>query len=270
MKRLPGLWARHWRSIALVGIATILLTQLPALMNAAKPGRKATATQATATQATVTIEDNMILLHPGTKLTKPDRQELNQILRTYNKSLFKVETYKDGKVTRTQGQLSEALIDKTIAAEATQAKASGNSHLTMQIIAAATSEQLVAEQASGPIPSASTNPQRIQSPTPTATPPPNAAPSASTNPQRVQNPTPTATPPPNAEPSASTNPQRIQTPTPTATPPPNAPTNPQRIPRTPIPGASTNPERHTAAVGEKASHELIERLKPILEKYSKK
>jgi hypothetical protein len=260
MKRLPGVWALHWRSIALVGIAAILLTQLPALMDAAKSER----------HETVTIEDNVILLHPGTKLTKPDRQAFNQILGTYNKSLFKVETYKDGKVTRTQGQLSEALIDKTIAAEAAQAKASGNSHLTMQIIAAATSEQLVAEQASAPIPSASTNPQRIQNPTPTATPPPNAEPSASTNPQRIQSPTPTATPPPNAEPSASTNPQRIKSPTPTATPPPNAPTNPQRIPRTPIPGASTNPERHTAAVGEKASRELIERLKPILEKYSKK
>src|ERR1043166_9180916 len=107
MKRLPSLWAQHWRSIALVGISVILFTQLPALMNAAKP----------ATHATVTIEDNVILLHPGTKLTKPDRQALNQILSTYNKSLFRLEIYKDGKVTRTQGQLSEALIDKTIAAD---------------------------------------------------------------------------------------------------------------------------------------------------------
>ena len=185
-------------------------------MNGAKPAR----------HETVTIQGDIILLHPGTKLTKPDRQALNQILSTYHKSLFRVETYKDGKVTRTQGQLSEALIDKTIAAEAAQAKASGNSHVTLQIIAATTSEQLVTEQA------------------------PAASPSASTNPQRIQGPTPTATPPPNAMPSASTNPQRSQT--------------------SPIPGASTNPEHQAGAVGEKASRELIERLKPILEKYTKK
>ena len=240
MKRLPGLWAQHWRSIALVGFSVILLTQLPLLMNGAKPAR----------HETVTIQGDIILLHPGTKLTKPDRQALNQILSTYHKSLFRVETYKDGKVTRTQGQLSEALIDKTIAAEAAQAKASGNSHVTLQIIAATTSEQLVTEQAPAASPSASTNPQRIQGPTPTATPPPNAEPSSSTNPQRIQGPTPTSTPPPNAMPSASTNPQRSQT--------------------SPIPGASTNPEHQAGAVGEKASRELIERLKPILEKYTKK
>jgi hypothetical protein len=51
---------------------------------------------------------------------------------------------------------------------------------------------------------------------------------------------------------------------------PSASTNPQRIQRSPIPGASTNPQHPGAAVGEKASRELIERLKPILEKYSKK
>jgi hypothetical protein len=265
--------------------------QLPALCRAAE----------SATQA-ITIKDDVILLHPGTTLSKPDRKKLNEILSKFDKSLYKIEHYKDGKVTRTLGQLSDALIDKTIAAEATEAKAGGNSHATLQIIAAATSEQIyvsTAQEAPGANPSASTNPQRIQTPTPTATPPQNANPGASTNPQRIQTPTPTATPPPNANPGASTNPQRIQTPTPTATPPPNAnpgaSTNPQRIQtptptatpppnaipsgstnpqtaRTPIPGASTNPQHQAGApaAGEKASRELIERLKPILEKYSKK
>jgi hypothetical protein len=206
-----------------------------------------------ATQA-ITIKDDVILLHPGTTLSKPDRKKLNEILSKFDKSLYKIEHYKDGKVTRTLGQLSDALIDKTIAAEATEAKARGNSHATLQIIAAATSEQIyasTAQEAPGANPSASTNPQRIQTPTPTATPPPNASPGASTNPQRIQTPTPTATPPPNAIPSGSTNPQTA---------------------RTPIPGASTNPQHQAGApaAGEKASRELIERLKPILEKYSKK
>src|SRR5207237_5676173 len=124
MKRLPGLWAQHWRSIALVGFSVILLTQLPLLMNGAKPAR----------HETVTIQGDIILLHPGTKLTKPDRQALNQILSTYHKSLFRVETYKDGKVTQTQGQISEALIDKTITAEVAQAKASGRSRDKLKTI----------------------------------------------------------------------------------------------------------------------------------------
>lgn len=246
-------------------VSLAVSVQLPALCLAAESGTQA-----------VTIKDDVILLHPGTKLSKPDRKKLNEILSKFDKSLYKVEHLKDGKVTRTLGQLSDALIDKTIAAEAAEAKASGNSHATLQIIAAAASEQIYvtnAQEVPGASPSASTNPQRIQ-PTPTPTPPPNAAPSASTNPQRIQGPTPTATPPPNAMPSASTNPQRIQ-PTPTATPPPNAipsaSTNPQRV-RTPIPSASTNPQHQAGApaAGEKASRELIERLKPILEKYSSK
>ena len=61
-----------------------------------------------------------------------------------------------------------------------------------------------------------------------------------------------------------TNPQRhpgnITNPQKTA-----AVTNPQRSP-----GAPTNPQRHPSAADEKAAKELLERLKPILQKYSRK
>jgi hypothetical protein len=243
MKRSPAAHLHCRPELFVLVVSLALSVQLSALCLGAE----------SATQA-ITIKDDVILLHPGTTLSKPDRKKLNEILSKFDKSLYKIEHYKDGKVTRTLGQLSDALIDKTIAAEATEAKARGNSHATLQIIAAATSEQIyasTAQEAPGANPSASTNPQRIQTPTPTATPPPNASPGASTNPQRIQTPTPTATPPPNAIPSGSTNPQTA---------------------RTPIPGASTNPQHQAGApaVGEKASRELIERLKPILEKYSKK
>src|ERR1043166_647031 len=266
MKRSPAAHGYCRPRLLVLVVSLAVSVQLPALCLAAESGTQA-----------VTIKDDVILLHPGTKLSKTDRKKLNEILSKFDKSLYKVEHYKDGKLTRTLGQLSDALIDKTIPAEAAEAKASGYSHATLQIIAAAASEQIYvtnAQEVPGANPSASTNPKRIQTPTPTATPPPNANPGASTNPQRIQTPTPTATPPPNAAPSASTNPQRIQ-PTPTATPPPNAipsaSTNPQRV-RTAIPSASTNPQHQAGApaAGEKASRELIERLKPILEKYSTK
>src|ERR1700730_10251003 len=117
------------------------------------------------------------------------------------------------------GQPSDMLIGKTIPAEAADAKASGNSNRTLQIIAATTSQRLLG---------ATTNPQ--------------SSPGTTTNPQ--------------SSPGITTNPQTS----------PGTTTNPQ-----PSPGTPTNPQHHSPSpVGEKASRELIERLKPILEKYSKK
>jgi hypothetical protein len=209
------------RSLVLCWISVAAWAQMPAVCDAAAPPTE-----------TVTIKDDVVLIHPGTEFSKADRKALNDILSKYDKSLYKIEIYKDGKVTRTQGKLSDVLIDKALAAEATDAKAKGNSNRTLQIIAATSSQQLLAgttggEQAPGAIPSASTNPQRILGGTPT--------------------------PAPNAIPSASTNPQRIPRGTPT-----------------PAPGAPTHPQRPTAAAGDKTAQELIERLKPILEKYSSK
>lgn len=169
----------------------------------------------------VTIEKDGILIHPGAKISKSDQNALNDILTKYNKSLYKIETYKNGKLKKTQGQLSDVYIDKTIASEAADAKATGVSDRTLQIITPANPQQA---------PGATTNPQQ--------------SPGNTTNPQR--------------SPGATTNPQQT----------PGATTNPQQSP-----GATTNPQQATQSpspANERASRELIERLKPILEKYSKK
>ena len=208
MKTLSGRVRRPRQAVALLWMIVSGFAQTTTRSEPATP----------ATQA-VTIEKDVILIHPGTKLSKPDQKELNRILARYDKSLYKIETYKKGQVIMTQGELSDMLIDKTIASEAASAKASGGSHRTLQIIAATTSQQLLGT---------TTNPQH----TPGTTTNPQGSPSATTNPQ--------------TSPSATTNPQTT-------------------------PSATTNPQHHSPSpVGEKASRELIERLKPILEKYSKK
>jgi hypothetical protein len=209
--------------LLLVGVCVALLgvAQFVALTRAAAPS------------GTVTIKEDVILIHPGTKLTQDDREQLNEALSSYDKSLFKVQTYKSGKLTRTMGELSDVLIDQALVSEVAAAAAKGNSSRVLQVIAATSSQQLLAGTTSGE--------------------PPGANPSASTNPQR--HPSGTATPAPSAMPSASTNPQRH--PSGTATPAPSA-----------MPSGATHPQRVTAPANDKAARELIERLKPILEKYS--
>jgi hypothetical protein len=278
MKSLPGVLTQPRGAVALFCIlAAAALTQFPTHCRAEATPHK-----------TVTIENEVILLHPGTRLTKPDQKALNQILARYDKSLYKVETYKKGNVTRTQGELSDMLIDKTLAAEAADAKAKGYSNRTLQIIAATTSQRLLGsttnpQQTPGtttnPLqtPGTTTNPQTSPSATtnpqtsPSATTNPQTSPSATTNPQT----SPSATTNPQRSPGATTNPQTTASATTNPQTTASATTNPQTTasattnPQTTA-SVTTNPQQQSPSpVGEKASRELIERLKPILEKYSK-
>ena len=142
----------------------------------------------------VTMDEAHIVVHPITKISTEDTRAINNILEKYDKSLYKLAAYKDGKLKKTQGTLSDVNLDQAIASELPAAQAKGESNKTMQF----------------------TNPQR--------------------------------------HPGNITNPQKTA-----------AVTNPQRSP-----GAPTNPQRHPSAADEKAAKELLERLKPILQKYSRK
>ncbi len=152
----------------------------------------------------VTMDETHIVVHPITKISTEDTKAINNILKKYDKSLYKLATYKDGKLKKTQGTLSDVYLDQAIASELSAAQAKGESNKTMQF----------------------TNPQRH--------------PGNITNPQR--------------HPGNITNPQRAA-----------AVTNPQRSP-----GAPTNPQQSLPPGDEKAAKELLERLKPILQKYSRK
>src|SRR5438105_10454513 len=67
--------------------------------------------------ATVTIKEKGILMHPGTQLSKADEKALNDALRIYDLSLYKINIYQNGKVVKSQGQLKNLAIDKALLAE---------------------------------------------------------------------------------------------------------------------------------------------------------
>src|SRR6266568_5450895 len=93
------------------------------------------------TSGKVEIKSDFILVHPGTKLSKPDSQALDDVLKQYDKSLYKVETYKNGRVTNSLGTLKDMCIDQTAVAELAQAKMSGQSERAVQMIAPSTGAQ---------------------------------------------------------------------------------------------------------------------------------
>jgi hypothetical protein len=58
-----------------------------------------------------TITKNGIVL-TGAKISQADAQALNAILRKYDKSLYRIRIYKEGKLENTQGRLSEDIIGR--------------------------------------------------------------------------------------------------------------------------------------------------------------
>lgn len=181
-------------------------------------------------KGTVTIEEKGIILHPGTTLSQADAKALNDVLKKYDKSLYRIDVYKNGQKKKSLGQLSDVCLDSTVVAESAAAK--GNSNRTLQV-----TSPTHPQRATG----SPTNPQR--------------APSSPTNPLQ----TPSSPTNPLSTPSSPTNP--LSTPS-----SPGSTTNPQQTP-----SATTHPQSQNPCVAdEKAAKELIERLKSILEKYSKK
>jgi len=149
-------------------------------------------------RGTVTIKKTGIILHPGTQISQADAKALNEVLKKYDKSLYRIDIYSKGEKKKSLGQLNDVYLDRTVVSEVAAWKESS-------------------EEATASL-------QVITTYTPTIP----GGPSA---------PIPFLTPLP--------------------VPPSEAPS--EGPPKTPSPGSA----------GEKAAKELIERLKPILEKYSK-
>jgi radical SAM superfamily enzyme YgiQ (UPF0313 family) len=85
---------------------------------------------------TVTFEPYGIIMHPGTKISKPDEEKLNEILKKYDDRLYRIETYENGKLIKTQGRLKEKELDdvyitQEIVSEVANAKAAGLSDSTV-------------------------------------------------------------------------------------------------------------------------------------------
>ena len=176
----------------------------------------------------VEIKDDFVVVHPGTKLSKADATQLNAVLKQYDKSLYKIEIYKNGKVTKTLGKLNDMYIDQKAVADLTEAKSKGQSERAIQLIA----------PSAGPQKGGAVNPQ-TGSPGPMPSGPQQPTSPAPTGPQMPTSPAPTG-------PQAPTSP---------------VPSGPQKSSPAPV-----NPQRSAAA--NKQAAEFMERLKPILEKYS--
>ena len=202
------------------------------------------------------VKDDFIVVHPGTKLSKADAKALNDVLKQYDKSLYKIKIYKNGKVTKTMGTLNDMYIDQKTVADFNEAKKAGQSERAIQLIAPSAGPQkgaAVNPIQGSPSPGVSVNPHQ-GSPTPGAGVNPiqgSPAPGVSVNPHQGS-PTPGAGVNPiqgSPSPGVSVNPHQGSP----------SPVNPQK-------GSATNPQRSSSA--DKQAAEFMARLKPILEKYS--
>jgi hypothetical protein len=54
---------------------------------------------------------------PGTEVSKEDQAALSRILDRYDKSLYRISTYENGKLTKTQGTMSDVITDKKLASQ---------------------------------------------------------------------------------------------------------------------------------------------------------
>jgi hypothetical protein len=200
----------------------------------------------------VEIKDDYIVVHPGANISKADTQALDAVLGKYDKSLYKIDIYKNGRTKNTLGNLRDMCIDQRAVAELMQAKAQGESNRAIQLVAPGSAVNPTNSQSGSPTPGTAVNPNQGSTPPGAAVPVhPNVAPQMSpVNP--TQN-----TPIPSG-PQAPT-PTGPQAPTPTG---PQAAVNPQ------VAVNPTNSHQPCASTDPKAS-EFLQRVKPILEKYSR-
>ena len=200
----------------------------------------------------VEIKDDFVVVHPGTKLSKADTTQLNAVLKQYDKSLYKIKIYKNGKITKTQGTLNDMYIDQKAMADLAQAKTSGQSERAIQMIAPSAGPQkgaAVNPHQGSPTPGVAVNPQ-TGSPSPMPSGPQHPTSPVPTGPQMPTSPAPSG-------------PQHPTSPVPMG---PQQPTSP--VPMGPQQGSPSPVNPQKSAATNKQADEFMQRLKPILEKYS--
>jgi hypothetical protein len=93
------------------------------------------ATEKTPTQAShnVIINREGIVI-PGTEISKADQEAMNRILNKYDKALYRIDTYENGKLKKTQGKLTDVVTGKQLASEiAANVKKAGFTQSAVQI-----------------------------------------------------------------------------------------------------------------------------------------
>jgi hypothetical protein len=104
----------------------------------------------------VKITDTRVEIHPGSQLSQSDIDAIDAKLKKFDKSLYRtfyrIDTYQNGKLTKSQGNLSEQHLDKMLAAEVKSARARGFTVRTQQVVnTSSTSKSQQPPPPTGPI-----------------------------------------------------------------------------------------------------------------------
>jgi hypothetical protein len=68
-------------------------------------------------KSSVEVGDNYAIIYPQAQWSGNNCDELSRVLSKYNKSLYKIQTYKDGKLVKTQGKLDESVMRRGLVSE---------------------------------------------------------------------------------------------------------------------------------------------------------
>ena len=112
--------------LGIVGSAVLLAFPQQSAMAAGKGKSKS--------NKKVEITKDTIVIHPAVKLSPADSKAMDDILKKHSKTLYKVDTVQNGKVTQTQGVLSDAALTAEAKAEAPKATQPGKANRTHQVI----------------------------------------------------------------------------------------------------------------------------------------
>lgn len=81
----------------------------------------------------VEIAQDVIVIHPGAKISAPDEKAMDAVLSKYSEKLYKIDTVENRKVT-SKGSLKDAVLTAAVKAERPTEARGGESHRTHQVI----------------------------------------------------------------------------------------------------------------------------------------
>ena len=82
----------------------------------------------------VEITNETIVMHPAVKLSPADAKAVDDVLQKNSKTLYKIDTVENGKVTKTAGVLPEASLTAAAKSDAAAAPRAGRGDKTHQVI----------------------------------------------------------------------------------------------------------------------------------------
>ena len=107
-------------------------------------------------------ENGKEIVFPGTTMSTADAEAMNKILNQYDKTLFRIDTYENGKRTKTRGTLTDVITDKRLTSELATGVKEGFSQYAFRVRGFDTNPTLTptpkSKSSYSPVPGASTNP----------------------------------------------------------------------------------------------------------------